>query len=324
VTAQTERASVLPVNNAESLEELLEHGPFAAALRSAIAARGLSLDRIQDHLLRRGIKLSIATLSYWQSGQRRPERPASLRALKHIEVILGLPTDALSALLGPANRRENRGLTEAAPAITDLWPRNPAVADLLAGVPTQVDTSMRRLTQHDRVTLGPDGRIMSMRCTQLMRADRDGADHFLFVFDWEGQGHSPPVVTNLRNCRLGRVVFNTMKGLFAGEFLFERPLRRGETVLIEYEFRNPTRNARPRKPSDSYSRRFGRPIREYVLEMCFDKQALPRQCQHFASQLEDEEPKLVRNLHMGVSNSVLAIGRDFGPGYFGVHWRLGR
>jgi hypothetical protein len=25
---------------------------------------------------------------------------------------------------------------------------------------------------------------------------------------------------------------------------------------------------------------------------------------------------------MGISNSVLAIGHDFGPGYFGINWRL--
>jgi transcriptional regulator with XRE-family HTH domain len=322
MSAPTTGAPAPPQSEVESLGELLEHGPFAPALRSAIAARGLSLDRIQDRLLRRGIKLSIATLSYWQSGQRRPERPSSLRALKHIEAILGLPSDSLSTLLGTTNRRESRGLTEAAPTITQLWPGKPAVADLLTGVSTQVDSSMRRLTQHDRVTIGPDGRIMSMRCTQVMRADRDDADHFLFVFDWEGQGHSPPVVTNLRNCRLGRVVFNTMQGLFAGELLFERPLRRGETVLIEYEFHNPARAARPRRRKDSYARRFGRPIREYVLEVCFDEQAVPRQCQHFAGQLEDTDPKLVRNLNMGISNSVLAIGHDFGPGYFGINWRL--
>ena len=324
MSAPTERAHPLATGEVESLDELLQKGPFAAALRAAIAARGLSLDRIQDRLLRRGIKLSIATLSYWQSGQRRPERPASLRALKHIEVILGLAPDALSALLAHTNRREPRGLTEAAPAITDLWPGNADIARLMAGVPTQADTALRRLTQHDRVTIGPDGRIQSMRCTQLMRSDQEGADHFLFIFDWEGQGHSPPIVTNLRNCRLGRVVFNTMKGLFAGEFLFERPLRRGESVLIEYEFYNPCRGVRPRQLDDSFSRRFGRPIREYVLEMCFDKQTPPQRCQHFASQLEDAEPKMVRNLPMGISNSALAVGRDFGPGYFGIHWSLGK
>jgi len=324
MSAPTERAPDFADSSVEALDQLLQQGPFAAALRAAIAARGLSLDRIQDRLMRRGIKLSIATLSYWQSGQRRPERPASLRALKQIEVILGLPADSLSALLGTTNRRENRGLTEAAPAITDLWPGNSDIAELLAGVPTNADSSLRRLTQHDRVCIGADGRIKSLRCTQLMRADQDGADHFLFVFDWEGQGYSPPIVTSLRNCRLGRVVFNTMKGLFAGEFVFERPLRRGETVLIEYEFYNSCRGMRPRQHDDSYSRRFGRPIREYVLEMCFDEEAPPQRCQHFASQLEDGDPKMIRNLQMGLSNTVLAVGRDFGPGYFGIHWRLGK
>ncbi|MYR59325.1 transcriptional regulator, partial [Streptomyces sp. SID625] len=52
---------------AEELVRLLERGPFADALRAAITASGLSLDRIRDRLVRRGASLSVATLSSWQS-----------------------------------------------------------------------------------------------------------------------------------------------------------------------------------------------------------------------------------------------------------------
>jgi transcriptional regulator with XRE-family HTH domain len=324
MSAPPERTTPAPNPAPESFEQLLKDGPFCAALRAAILARGLSLDRIQDRLARRGVTISVATLSYWQSGQRRPERPASLRALRHLEVILGLPPDALGAVLAATDRRNQRELIEATPPITDLWPGNADISALLDGVPTETDTWLRRLSQHDRVTIGSDGRMRSMHCTQLMRAERDEADRFLFLFDWEGQGHSPPLVTGLRHCRLGEVVFNTMKGLFGGEFRFERPLRRGETVLIEYEFVDPARPRPTRQPHDSYSRRFGRPIREFVLEICFDEQAPPRACQLFTGQLDDTEPRVVRNLRMGVSNTVLAVGRDFGPGCFGISWRLPR
>ncbi|TDO66818.1 hypothetical protein EV651_104385 [Kribbella sp. VKM Ac-2571] len=51
---------------------------FADVLREAIQARGLGLGRIQERLRARGVSVSLATLSYWQSGLSRPERRDSL------------------------------------------------------------------------------------------------------------------------------------------------------------------------------------------------------------------------------------------------------
>ena len=59
----------------DELVGLLATGPFPDALRAAIKTSRLSLDRIQHRLGLRGITISVATLSYWQSGRRRPERP---------------------------------------------------------------------------------------------------------------------------------------------------------------------------------------------------------------------------------------------------------
>ncbi len=87
------------------LEQLLAVGPFAAALRAAIRARGLGLDRIRYRLRGRGTTVSLATLSHWQSGRCRPERPESLQALRNLEDILNVPDGSLSKLLGPPRQR---------------------------------------------------------------------------------------------------------------------------------------------------------------------------------------------------------------------------
>ena len=81
-----------------------ENDPFSAALRAAIAQRGLSLDRIRYHLIQRGHELSVATISYWQSGRSRPERASSIAAIAALEDILGLENGHLAAKL-PARRR---------------------------------------------------------------------------------------------------------------------------------------------------------------------------------------------------------------------------
>ena len=90
---------------ASNLPAVLRTGPFEEALRAAIAARGLSLERLRSRLAERGLHVGVATLSCWQNGHRRPERPESLRAVSALEEILGLPPEALVVLLGPRRPR---------------------------------------------------------------------------------------------------------------------------------------------------------------------------------------------------------------------------
>ncbi|MFC7614747.1 hypothetical protein ACFQV2_15660 [Actinokineospora soli] len=73
--------------------------PFATALREAIAAAGVTLDRLAAELRGRGTPVSLATLSYWCSGRSRPERAGSLAALAELEGLLGLPANGLRRLL---------------------------------------------------------------------------------------------------------------------------------------------------------------------------------------------------------------------------------
>jgi hypothetical protein len=88
------------------VELLLRTGPFAAALRAAIRARGLGLERIRYRLRNRGAPISLATLSYWQSGRCRPERPESLVALRCLEDVLEVPSGSLARLLGESSPRD--------------------------------------------------------------------------------------------------------------------------------------------------------------------------------------------------------------------------
>ena len=57
---------------------------FAASFRDAINARGLTLARLHEQLRARGNSVSMATLSYWRSGARRPEGAQSMAALSDL------------------------------------------------------------------------------------------------------------------------------------------------------------------------------------------------------------------------------------------------
>jgi hypothetical protein len=105
------------------LDHLLAYGPFPAALRAAIVARGLSLDRIRHRLARRGLSVSVPTLSLWQSGRRRPERAESLRVLSGLEQVLELPSGSLEILLGPPRPR-GRGAATTKSLAGQAFPRD--------------------------------------------------------------------------------------------------------------------------------------------------------------------------------------------------------
>src|SRR5262245_19537372 len=121
-----------PVGETTAIDEAdgLAGDAFPVALRAAIRASGLSLDRIQYRLRARGLTISVTALSYWQSGRRRPERPESLSALKHLEEVLGVESGSLTALLGPPRPRGRAQRTPSAMPIEALWNNRQELASL--------------------------------------------------------------------------------------------------------------------------------------------------------------------------------------------------
>lgn len=82
-----------------------EEPTFAEAFSAAVARRGRTLSWIQQRLADSGFKVSVATLSYWQSGRSEPGRRTSLGAIEVLEDVLEVPRDSLRhRLAGPKPR----------------------------------------------------------------------------------------------------------------------------------------------------------------------------------------------------------------------------
>lgn len=297
------------------LDALLATGPFEAALRAAIAARGLGLTRIHDRLRRSGITISLATLSYWQSGRSRPERRDSLVALAELERVLEVPGGSLTALLGPPRPR-GRWFGKP-PMNTDTavwWPDQAAVDDALDEVDMRWDERLTRISQHDLARVGPEREELSFVSRQVLRAEEDGADRWVVIMHLDEHDRVLPLVRPRKHCRLGRVVSRPADGLLVTELLFDRPLARGETIITEHELVNRS----PYPLATNYERKFRLPVREFVVEVCFDAAALPRRIEQH-SRLEGE-PERVREVHLDESHSTHAIALNFGPGCYGFRW----
>ena len=297
------------------LERLLHTGPFEDALRAAIQARGLGLTRIHDRLRRLGVTVSLATLSYWQSGRSRPERRESLVALAHLERVLEVPAGSLSSLLGPPRPRGRWfGKPPVNPGIADWWEDRDAVDEAVHEVDTRWDDRLTRISQHDLERVGPNREELSFVSRQVLRAEEDGADRWVVILHLDEHDRQLPLVRPRKHCRLGRVVSKPEDGLLVTELLFDRPLARGETIITEHELINRA----PYPLATNYERKFRLPVREFVLEVCFDPSAVPvRVTQH--SRLEGE-PERTRELPIDDSSSAHSIALNFGPGCYGFRW----
>ncbi|MFC7487063.1 hypothetical protein ACOCJ7_01035 [Knoellia sp. CPCC 206453] len=304
-----------PESGSAELEVLLTTGPFDAALKAAIATRGLGLTRIHDRLRRDGVTVSLATLSYWQSGRSRPERRESLVALAQLEQVLEVPAGSLKSLLGPPRPRGQWFGKQPIATGTAVWWSDPAaVDDALDEVNMRWDERLTRISQHDVVRVGPAREELSFGSRQVLRAEEDGADRWVAILHLDDHDHVPPLVRPRKNCRLGRVVSRPADGLLVTELLFDRPLTRGETIITEHELVNRA----PYPQATNYERKFRLPAREFGLEVCFDPAALPRRIEQH-SRLEGQ-PEQVREAVLDGSHSVHSIALSFGPGCYGFRW----
>ena len=288
------------------LGTLLREGPFDAALRAAIRARGLSLDRLREHLHARGVSVTTATLSYWQSGRSRPERRDSVRGLRQLEAVLEVPAGALVALLGPPRARPRRtGVAD----IGHFWPDGGRIDAAVSDVDTRWDERLTRLSQHDVVSVGPGREELEFHSRQVLRAEADGPDRWVVILHLDEHDRPLPELRSLRGCHIGRSVHKPEDGLLVVELLFGRPLARGETVLTEHTLVNRA----PYPLATNYERKFRLPVREYVLEIRFSPGAVPPVCRRFAA--PGEETEVVPE-----SGAVHGVALNFGPGRYGFEW----
>ncbi|MEU7055585.1 hypothetical protein [Streptomyces sp. NPDC046197] len=258
------------------LHTALRGGPFHVALRAAIAARGLPLQRVQHHLSRYGVKVGVTSLSYWQQGARRPQRPESLRAVRALEEILHLPEESLIRLLGETEEL-SAARRPAARSYRSLVEASGVLERLLAELDFPVDGGLHTLGHHERVRIGTRRELAGRESQHIVRAHRDGVDRFMAVHQGD-PGCAPERMTvhALENCRTGRLRRHHDTGVLVAELLFDTRLRAGDTFLFRYGVEDGTAGV-----SREYVRGFASAGGQYALQVRFDAGALPARCHRF-------------------------------------------
>jgi transcriptional regulator with XRE-family HTH domain len=292
---------------------------FHSMLRLAIASRGRSLQGVAGELRERGVRISASTLSAWQTGVSRPERADSLAALAVLEEVLGLPPGLLRANLPARRPRGRRSCWKAALATRHeaLWHRSDDVRNILAKVDADWSdlTSPMLLTLRRQSWIDSAGHESATRVTRIARAGPGGAHRMVFVVRFDTLAH-PPLLTMVRGCRPARFRADAGSGLAVFEFTLDRPLREGESTLVEFGLRCPSGQR-----DTHFSTRIHEGAQVVCIEAVFDAGHVPGTCYAFYQRTAGAALEILREV------SGAEIERDFQyvavdpvPGIYGVRW----
>lgn len=283
--------------------------PFADALRTAIANRGLALNRIQAKLACCGLHVGVATLSTWQNGSRHP-RHGSLAVVTALEELLDLPVGWLAVRIPPVRPEPP---AETAPyAVVDYAP---TLARLLDEVRRDAHGRMRSVTVIEEIVIGADRSVTSKRVVQTLIAVKE-TDRQILVHQGEpGCDVTLIVPRGVTGCRIGRVARDPDEGAVLGELLLDRMLAVGDTAVIRYEI-----DDRSGIGSQHYYRFNEWPGTHYVLEVRFDREAMPVRVSEFRRHHSGGPDILRRELMMGPDGRVHVVVPSVDRGLIGIAW----
>ncbi|MFE7626605.1 hypothetical protein [Streptomyces sp. NPDC057509] len=286
---------------------------FATTFKAALQRRELSLEVVREHLKSHGITLSVATLSYWQSGRSQPERSQSLRAVDALEPFLGLPGGALRSLL----RRRPRGWVPPhdPAAVRGVYGENSDVERALGDAFPHLNAGLRRLVVHEAVRVNEHRLVDEVRVTVAVRAARTNARHLTVVhtldavmddaFDVTVPSGPPP-----------RTWFRPEPNCVVAEIPLGRPLARNETAVVEYT----VRTAATGGVSHQHESRVTTPLQTYLLQVRFHPSAVPATCWHYYRRHLGAEPSRQLVALDGLHTTHL-LPMKSAPGVHGVEWR---
>jgi hypothetical protein len=287
-----------------------EDGSLAALLSRALDERGMSLTQLQGRLRNRGHRVSLASLSYWRSGQRRPETADSLDTIAQIEEILDLEPGRLRNGRGPSRRA---GRWERPVPFGELVPTSVPVDDALASLDL---TAWTDYVVEDVVHLSVDvdGAGTPTRSTSqiLLRAVQDGALHYPFYVFAGADDPRPPVLSDLRGATVTGHQEVPEAGLVVWRATLPRPLAAGETAMIEAVVELGDTG----EPETEWVHYAVRRLSELTVWVRFDPTHLPRSCELLVEG-EDGEPRRTPVDVSGMHSAHLTV-RGFGPGRAGV------
>lgn len=292
--------------------EVLPPASFAGVLSAAIQQRGLSLERIRARLEAAGVPVSIATLSYWQSGRSLPTRARSYHTLVELEKILHLDSGTLTIFTYTTVGRRRRALFP----WENVVPLSEMATEIVDGLGIDTRGQLTRVTMQEVLQIRADRSEDFQLSSVLWRAERNGQHRWPLVVEQDAEDDpAVPTIEVLCGCAIGQVIEVPERHLVVAEMRAPRPLRRGEYLLAQYR----TKFARTRRASRRLACSVIDPVRALSLVAQFDERALPAKVDYTFQKLADPEPVTVTPVDVATGEAQMTK-IDTNPGIYSLEW----
>lgn len=283
---------------------------FAASFRDAINARGLTLARLHEQLRARGNSVSMATLSYWRSGARRPEGAQSMAALSDIEQLLHLEPGSLTALLGTTNRTGPLGPNQFP---LDEQELEQAVKEAFAALGAEYPDTSRELTTHSVTDVDADGNVSYSITRSIVQSTVGTVASIPFLEMTPGVSTPAPIINAVAGGRIAARYSHPNGEVHGVLFELDVPLTAPSTSMVEWSVEYPPGYPPQRETGHAVARQ----CRELLVWTRFHPDALP---DHIEERAETPTGTKTTILSLEGRNSVHQVRRAFGPGLLGVSW----
>jgi hypothetical protein len=283
-------------------------------LRRAIAARGVTLAWLHERLTAHGNPVSMATLSYWRSGARRPEGAQSLAALSSIEDLLHLPSGALTRHLGPSARIGPVG----APRFPLMQETSieEAVIEAFAALDSPLPETSRDVSTHSVTQVGADGTMISRTTRSLIQATIGEVTTVPYLELSPGVPTPAPIFRAVGGAHVSKLYSHPSGEVHGALFVLERPIGLAQTALIEWTMELPP----DYPPAMETGHGVSRQSRELLLWTRFHPDALPDWIEEM---VESPSGVVQTPLSLDGGTSIHQVRRRFGPGMLILRWGYG-
>ncbi|PVE98154.1 hypothetical protein [Microbacterium sp. TPD7012] len=286
---------------------------FAGALRNAINAKDVTLSWLQRQLKRRGNRVSMATLSYWRSGARRPEGAQSLAALADIEQLLGLDDDALAGLLPSTKRTGPLGPSQFPIDQHDL---ETAVKDAYAALGAPYPDHSREITTHSVTDVDADGNVSYCITRSVLQATSGTMTGTPFLELTPGTRTPSPIFRAVSGGRIAGEYSHAGGEVHGVLFELDAPLSAPDTTMVEWSVEYPPDYPPTRETGHGVARQ----CRELLVWVRFHPNALPDWCEE---RVETASGITITPVTPNGGGSVHLVHRAFGPGAVELLWGYG-
>lgn len=286
---------------------------FAGALRDAINAKDVTLSWLQQQLKRRGNRVSMATLSYWRSGARRPEGVQSLAALADIEELLGLDEGDLSSQLPSTKRTGPLGPVQFPIDQDDI---EQAVKDAYAALGAAYPDTSREVTTHSVTDVDAHGNVSYCITRSVLQSTSGTITSTPFLELTPGLRTPSPIFQAVSGGRISNRYSHASGEVHGVLFELDAPLTAPDTAMVEWSVAYPPDYPATQETGHGVARQ----CRELLVWVRFHPDALPDWCEERVS---TPSGVTVTPVTPNGSGSVHLLHRAFGPGAVELLWGYG-